>query len=174
MPAPLAKQIYYSVKIGVLSLDVTGRKRTPNGYVVVCVHGHPNSDVLGYVMEHRLVVEIFIGRLLNKNESVHHKNRVKHDNRISNLEIIDPVEHTLLHHIGAKRSEEARKNISNGAKRRLKDKRNHPLYKDIDQQLIQFYKDGLRPIEIQKELKISRRTYYNKLDYLGLRDKNDK
>ncbi len=174
MPAPLKKQIYYSVKIGDKTYDVTGRKWTKKGYVLVCVHGHPHTDSLGYMMEHRLVVEVFLGRYLRKNESVHHKNKVKHDNRISNLQIVDPVEHTLHHHLGSKRSKQARKNMSEGAKKRFSNKKKHPSYKDVDSKLIGMAKAGFKPTEIANELQITRKTVYNKINYLGLRNIYDK
>lgn len=170
MSVPVEKQIMYSVKVGSMSLDITGRKRTAKGYILVCVHEHPNSDSLGYVMEHRLVKEIEIGRFLTKNESVHHKNGIKHDNRISNLEIIDPVDHTRLHHIGATRSSKARKNMSEVAKRRFADKTNHPSYKDIDDQLVLLVKQGDKASQIAKKLEVSRKTVYNKIQYLGMEE----
>ena len=46
---------------------------------------HPNADKNGCIEEHRVVVEAFIGRLLTKEEVVHHINEVKADNAISNL-----------------------------------------------------------------------------------------
>lgn len=54
------------------------------GYVYVFVNGHLYSHK-GYVAAHRLVIESFIGRYLNQEESVHHINGNRKDNRIDNL-----------------------------------------------------------------------------------------
>jgi hypothetical protein len=57
------------------------------GYTVLRIPGHPLASGTGNVYEHRLVMAEHLGRLLEPNESVHHKNGNRSDNRIENLEL---------------------------------------------------------------------------------------
>ncbi|MDI6732300.1 MAG: HNH endonuclease, partial [Planctomycetota bacterium] len=62
-----------------------GRIRNSGGYVYILNLGHPFAKHRGYVAEHRLVVEKYLGRYLEPTEKVHHINNIKDDNRIKNL-----------------------------------------------------------------------------------------
>ncbi len=48
-------------------------------------------------LQHRLVMEEFLGRSLEPWEHVHHKNEDRADNSISNLQIVTPTEHKKIH-----------------------------------------------------------------------------
>ena len=52
----------------------------------------------GYIKEHRYLVEQKIGRRLREDEVIHHVNGDKLDNRLENLEIINPAEHFKKYH----------------------------------------------------------------------------
>lgn len=75
-----------------------------SGYVQIWKPQHHFADHHGYIMEHRLVWEEHNKACLLPWGNVHHKNHVRNDNRIENLQGLMNSEHTRLH---------AKKNMAN-------------------------------------------------------------
>ena len=73
-----------------------GRVLDRNGYVLIYMPSHPHV-VNRYVLEHRLVMERVLGRYLEPDEDVHHKNEIITDNRPENLEVMSHGAHSSLH-----------------------------------------------------------------------------
>jgi hypothetical protein len=73
------------------SIKVHGPTLDPHGYVLARVpDGYQGRTRDGCrVLEHRLLLEQSLGRLLEDWEIVHHRNGVRHDNRLENLELMD-------------------------------------------------------------------------------------
>ena len=68
-----------------------GRIKDKKGYILLYKPEHPNAVVgrtHGYVYEHRFVMAEHLGRALTSKEFVHHKNAIKDDNRLENLELL--------------------------------------------------------------------------------------
>ncbi len=51
-----------------------------------------------YILEHRLIMEEHLGRKLERDEHIHHKDGDKLNNKLENLELMSTVEHSRLHH----------------------------------------------------------------------------
>ena len=70
---------------------------TREGYRMIRVEGHPNSNVDGYIGEHRYIAEQAMGKYLEIGEQVHHINVDKSDNRVENLAVLTKDEHSRVH-----------------------------------------------------------------------------
>lgn len=75
-----------------------GGRTITHGYILILKPKHPFRNKKGYVFEHRLVMEEFLGRELSLEEVVHHINGNISDNRIENIMLFANQSEHLKHH----------------------------------------------------------------------------
>ncbi len=90
---------YPQGRMGKLSANWKGGRVAANkaGYIYIYRPDHKFATKDGYVMEHRLVLEKKLGRILESNEIAHHINGKKDDNRPENIALTKKGEHTKQH-----------------------------------------------------------------------------
>lgn len=100
-----------------------GKYSETQGYIRVKQRNHPYADKQGYVLEHRLAMKKYLKRYLLPDETIHHKNHIKTDNRIENLEIFNASEHRTKHNLennpfkGKKHSKQTKEKMSEARKK---------------------------------------------------------
>jgi hypothetical protein len=93
-----------------------GGVSTDNGYTIIRLKPddffYPMANKQGYVREHRLVIAKQAGRNLHGWEVIHHKNHIKDDNRLENLQLVSIDKHrqiTILENMVSKLRSENKK-----------------------------------------------------------------
>jgi transposase len=77
-----------------------GKSKTREGYVYEKSYYHPHRNENNAVLEHRLVMEGHLRRLLLPSEVVHHINEIKDDNRLENLHLFrSSKDHSHYHNM---------------------------------------------------------------------------
>lgn len=75
-----------------------GGRTTFSNYIAISDKQNSSSNKRGYILEHRYVMENFIGRKLKKGEVVHHIDRDRTNNDISNLILFPSQSEHIKHH----------------------------------------------------------------------------
>lgn len=122
-----------------------------------CVNKYKKIKVDGKSRdEHRVIMEEHLGRKLERHEVVHHKNGIRSDNRIENLELMTLSEHSKMHATGVTPSEETRK-IYSGIR---KGKKLRPLSEQQIKEIERMSKEGKSGRAIARETGIYRKKVH--------------
>ena len=75
-----------------------GGQKREKGYVYIFKSKHPSCTTQGYIKRSRFIMENLIGRYLNFEEIIHHRNEVRNDDRPENLYLcVNRAEHNRIH-----------------------------------------------------------------------------
>jgi hypothetical protein len=131
------------------------------GYIHRKAHNHPNVDKRGYMLEHRLVMEMNLGRfLIPRKELVHHIDGDRSNNNLSNLKLVSQTEHPRGH-IGERNP--------NG-----QFVANEPIFQEIKIRLLNKNTGECRPYSLCELIGTTYRKgqFEFRGRYTGLKDKN--
>lgn len=83
-----------------------GKIKHQRGYILIYSPSHPFCTKQGYIFEHRLAMERYLGRPLLKSEIIHHINGNISDNRLENLMLFSNQKEHLGKHKADRRKKE--------------------------------------------------------------------
>jgi hypothetical protein len=88
-----------------------GRYIDKDGYVHIHVPNHPCAYSNGWALEHIVFMCGLLGRRLMRDEEVHHKDKNKSNNDLTNLELLTKTQHARKHHFNPQNRGEDEINI---------------------------------------------------------------
>lgn len=110
---------------------------------------------------HRYIYSYYHGEI-PESYDIHHKNHIKSDNNVNNLEAKPHAEHMTEHNKGKKHAGKAKQKIANVRKEKGFPKGNkHPQYKPRTPQMLEDIKNGIGPTEFMKKHNCGTLFYYN-------------
>lgn len=141
-----------------------GSYKTKHGYIYIRKPEHPRANRNGYVPEHVYKWEEANHKILPDDWIVHHINGRKDDNSPENLVAMPRSAHTTMHCTGRTHTESTKSKISDRARKRFENPRNHPRYKEIDTRAMKAKVDSGQTLKsVCAELGINKTTYYKKV-----------